>query len=248
MRLYIPYLVISLSYGLLKLAVPSVKRPVIPNELLGDILFYPLNNPALFLWFIYILLLMKILSPLFRGRGALLLLPLFFLAACWYGSIDLLGISWLLKYLFYYTCGVLLGGHQTILFSILRNTRISAGAVLLFVVFYIVTGESDGPLPVLTALTGIWMVLGLSFMGIPRRMGTWLEYCGKLSLEIYLLQYYFIFPVLLTLSHFGIQPGLIVVFTFTAGLLGPITCKNLILAKNSFLCLLFTGRTEKKNL
>ncbi len=245
-RLYLPYFVISLSYGLIKFFIPALKRPVIPQELLSQIVFYPFENPALFLWFLYILLLMKMLSPLFRGRGPLLFLPIFTITACWYGSIELFGISSLLKHLLYYNCGLLLAGQHTVFFSWLRNRNLRLAVILLFPLLYsFSTKSNNGPLPVATALAGIWLVLSFSFLGLPERISGWLEYCGKLSLEIYLLQYYFIFPVLVALTHIGIEPRLIVLFTFTAGLCGPILTSRLILEKSKILALVLSGRTKK---
>jgi fucose 4-O-acetylase-like acetyltransferase len=243
-RLYLPYLVISLSYGLIKLFVPDLKRPIVPQELIGQILFYPFDNPALFLWFLYILLLMKLLSPLFRGRLPLLFLPLFLITACWYGSIDLLGIWSLFKHLLYYNCGLLLAGQQGIFFRWLCNRNLRYAVLILFpLLFYLRAESSNGPLPVLTALAGIWLVLSFSFIRMPERISGWLEYLGKFSLEIYLLQYYFIFPVLYTFNRIGIDSRFIVPFTFFAGLLGPLLASHLILKKNRLLRRVFLGRT-----
>jgi fucose 4-O-acetylase-like acetyltransferase len=245
-RLYLPYLTISLSYGLIKLFVPTLKRPVVPQELIGQILFYPFDNPALFLWFLYILLLMKLLSPLFRGRRPLLFLPLFIISACWYGTVDLLGIWSLLKHLLYYNCGLLLAGQRSMFFRWLRNDSLRFAALILFpLLFYLRAESSNGPLPVLTALAGIWLILSISFLEIPARISGWLEHFGKLSLEIYLLQYYFIFPILFVLNHIGIDPRLIVPFTFTGGLIGPMLVSRLILEKNKVLGIVFIGRTQR---
>ncbi len=242
-QLYVPYLVISLTYGVIKLIVPMVKRPVVPLELLTDIIFYPFDNPALFLWFLYILLLMKLLSPIFRGKGPLLLLPLFIISACWYGSTEFLGIWSLLKHLLFYNCGVLLAGHRTFVFNLLRDKRVTMSVVLVFpLLFHLSSGSNNGPLTLLTALSGIWLTLGFSFLAIPAKISRWLEYCGNLSLEIYLLQYFFIFPVLFTLTHVGVKPGLIVPLTFTVGLFGPIVVKRLMLDNSTLLTLVLSGR------
>ncbi|MBU1567466.1 MAG: acyltransferase family protein [Proteobacteria bacterium] len=245
-RLYLPYLTISLSYGLIKLFVPDLKRPIIPQELFGQILFYPFDNPALFLWFLYILLLMKLLSPLFRGRLPLLFLPIFMVTACWYGSVDFLGIWSLLKHLLYYNCGLLLAGYHSIFFKLLRNRSLRGIVIILFpLLFFLSAKSNNGPLPVLTALTGIWLVLSISFLRIPEKISGFLEYCGKLSLEIYLLQYYFIFPVLFAFTHIGIEPRLIVPCTFVAGFFGPILVSRLVLDKSALLALVFCGRAKR---
>lgn len=244
-RFYVPYFTISLSYGLIKLFVPDLKRPVVPGELLGQILFYPFENPALFLWFLYVLLLMKLLSPLFRGRRPLLLLPLFIVSACWYGSIDFLGVWSLLKHLLYYNCGLLLARQHGFFCQWLRDRRLLGAALLLFpLLFHLSAKAGNGPLPVLTALAGIWVVLACSFFELPAKVGSFLEYCGKLSLEIYLLQYYFIFPVLFALTHLSIESRAIVPLTFAAGLAGPILVSRLVLVKSDLLAFVFSGRSR----
>ncbi len=246
-RLYLPYLIISLSYGLIKFFVPTLKRPVVPGELFGQILFYPFENPALFLWFLYILLLMKLLSPVFRGRRSLYLLPLFCITACWYGSIDFLGIWSLLKHLLYYNCGLLLAGHSQVFFRWLRSRALRIIVMGLFpLLFYSSAGEDNGPLPVVTALAGIWLVLSFSFLNLPAKISHWLEYCGGLSLEIYLLQYYFVFPVMVAFTYIGVDPSFIVPLTFMAGLFGPIVLCRLVLDNNAVLALMFRGTWKRK--
>jgi fucose 4-O-acetylase-like acetyltransferase len=245
-RLYIPYFTISLSYGLIKYFVPNLKRPVIPQELIGQIVFYPFENPALFLWFLYILLLMKLLSPLFRGRRPLLFLPLFIISACWYGSVDLLGIWSLLKHLLYYDCGLLLAGYHSIFFQWLRHKGLRVAVVLMFPLLFSLSAKNgNGPLPVLTALVGIWLVLSVSFLGIPAKISGFLEYLGKCSLEIYLLQYYFVFPVLMVFTRIGIDSRLIVICTFFFGLLGPTLVTRMVLDKSTLLALVFSGRAKR---
>ena len=247
LRLYLPYIVISLSYGIIKLLIPSLaKRPVIPHELISDILFYPFNNPALFLWFIYILLFMKLLSPLFRQQRTKWLIPVFFLTACWSGSIELFGIFSLLKHLIYYTAGLFIAEKQPLFFALLKNNLLRILALLLFPAFYFFsTGHESGPLPVLTAMSGIWLTLSISCITLPPKISQVIEYCGKLSLEIYLLQYYFIFPTLFVLKRWGMLPQLIVPFTFTAGIIGPIVACHLILNRNRPISLIFSGRTQR---
>ena len=247
LQFYLPYIVISFSYGVAKLIIPSLaKRPVIPGELITNIFFYPFNNPALFLWFIYILLLMKLLSPLFRRRRSRWLLPIFFLTACWFGSIELFGISALLKHLVYYSAGIFLAEKRELFFTLLKHNILRVLTLLLFPILYHQSfGSDSGPLPVLTAMTGIWLILSISYITLPQKISQPIEYCGKLSLEIYLLQYYFIFPTLFILKSCGVLPQLIVPFTFIAGLIGPILTCHFILNRNKQLSQIFSGRTHR---
>jgi len=247
LRLYLPYIVISFSYGIAKLLIPALaKRPVIPSELISNIFFYPFNNPALFLWFLYILLLMKLISPLFRRQRSRWLLPIFFLTACWSGSIELFGFFALLKHLVYYCAGIFIAEKRELVFNLFKNNTLRLLALLLFPVLYHQSfGNDSGPLPVLTAMTGIWLTLSISCIDLPKKLSQPIEYCGKISLEIYLLQYYFIFPTLFLLKSCGVLPQLIVPFTFITGLIGPILIYHLIFDRNKLLSLIFSGRTHR---
>jgi len=250
LRLYLPYIVISVSYGLIKLCIPALaKRPVILPELPLRILFYPFQNPALFLWFIYVLLLMKLLSPLFRHQRARWLLPLFFLTACFPGTYELLGFYALLQYLLYYTAGLVLAEYAASFFHFLRHPFWRLLVLLLFPLLYMLrAGQETGPLAVLTALAGIWLALSFAFIRLPTRLSRALEYCGRFSLEIYLLQYYFIFPTLFLLGTVGLAPEWIVPCTFVIGLVGPLLLCRLFLSRSRLLSLVFTGRLEVYNL
>ena len=244
LRLYIPYIIISASYGIIKLLIPALaKRPVLVAELPVQILFYPFHNPALFLWFLYILLLIRIISPVFRNNRALLLLPISIIVACWYGSVDLFGLWGFLKHLVYFQCGLVLSEYRGRLFKLLSSPWLLVASILLFALAYSTGQEFDrGPVPLVIACLGISVVLSLSFSPLFNFRSSWIEYAGARSLEIYLLQYYFIFPTLFLLSKLSVPPEIIVICSFFAGLAGPLFVYHFILRKNRLLSLLFSGR------
>jgi len=248
LRLYLPYLVISLSYGLIKLVLPELaNRPVILAELPLRIFLYPFQNPALFLWFIYVLLLMKLLSPLFRQQRFRWLLPVFFLTACFPGDFEALGFYALLRYLVYYTAGLFLAEYRAVFFALLRRPFYRILATVLFLLLYHARGaeQESGFLAVLTAFAGIWMTLSWAFLTLPGGVRRPLEYCGRLSLEIYLLQYFFIFPTQFLLQRVGLPPEGIVPCTFAVGLAGPLLSCRFFLDRHRLLSLAFTGRVRK---
>ncbi|THB72644.1 MAG: hypothetical protein D6B25_16410 [Desulfobulbaceae bacterium] len=244
LKLFIPYLVISISYGLIKFIVPALaKRPVVLSELPVDILFYPFHNPALFLWFLYILIFMRLISPLFRGNRAILLLPLSLLGACYYGNIDLFGIWGVLKYLVFFQSGLVLSHYQEQLFKLLASPVFLIAIMLLFALaYYFGRHVEAGPIPVGIAFLGISCALALSFSILFALRSEWVEYVGSRSLEIYLLQYYFIFPVLFALGKLSVPPPIIVGCTFIIGLCGPLLLYHVILKRVSVFRLLLTGR------
>lgn len=245
LRYAFPYVVISLAFAAIKLLAPEVKRQVIPGDLPQDILLYPFNNPALFLWFLYVFLLMRLISPLFRGKMAVGLLPVVIVAACWPGSIEIFGLWSFCKHLVYYLTGIILARHLHLLLTLLKDLRLGVAVAVIFIGVTLSAPERQvGPLSVLTAFSGIWGVLVLSSLKIPGRLSDMLEYCGRFSLEIYLLQYFFIFPIHFVLQRATVDGHMIVFCTFLIGLAGPILLERFILRRNRWLALLLSGRTS----
>jgi peptidoglycan/LPS O-acetylase OafA/YrhL len=78
-------------------------------------------------------------------------------------------------------------------------------------------------------------------MGARFFSGRFLEYLGRHSLQIYLLQYFFIFPLLFLLERLAVPGRLIVWLTFAAGLAGPLLIVDLVFPRSRIISLLFGG-------
>lgn len=247
-RLLIPYTVISASFFLIKWLVPGlVDRPVNPSSFFSDIFIYPLNNPALFLWFLYAIIIMKAITALLRFLSPLTLFFLSLLAGLLNNiSIDFMGISTLCQYTLYFMGGVwvfhirgkllqLLNGYKSTMFLMLffLSTYFSWN----FIPVYLKNG-----LQIITAYAGTLMVISLSCSGYELLKNRGIEFLGRHSLEIYLLQYYFIFPVYYLMIKSGFKPIVVIPFTFIAGMGGSLLVIRYILPRSRPLAILLGSR------
>ncbi|HOC39090.1 MAG TPA: acyltransferase family protein [Thermodesulfobacteriota bacterium] len=244
LRLVVPYFVISFSYALLKSFVPHLaKRPVILAELLPDILLYPTRNPALFLWFLYTLIIIRLLLPILSRVDKYLLLALLLPFQFYLLDTEILGIGLISFYLIYYMLGLYMASIRERFFSCLKGRWGVPIALSAFTAGYTLLRFADLSLlkfPV--ALAGIAVVLCVSFNFNRYLPTTTLQVLGQSSLEIYLLQYYFIFPICFLLYRAGLPGEWIVPFTFLAALGGPLAVTNLIFPHNRPLAFLLGGR------
>lgn len=248
-RLMIPYLVVSLSFMIIKWLVPSlVKRPVDPLSFFSDLFFYPLNNPALFLWFLYIIIVMKFLTAVFRFLPTVWMFVLSIVPAVFIDvQYDLLGLSHLSRYAVFFMAGLWLATYRERLFSLVTG-RIPAllftVTFVLFYFFHFCIFPPSQTMCMLVAFAGTFMVLssGFTWFETLKKRG-FLEFAGKNSLEIYLLQYYFIFPVYYLLMIKGVPPVWVIPFTFAAGLAGPALVIKYLLPHCRVVALLLGSRS-----
>ena len=68
-----------------------------------------------------------------------------------------------------------------------------------------------------------------------------LEYVGRRSLQIYLLQYFFIYPCLFALLALHVPGRLIVFATFAVGLAGPLAIVSWVFPRSRIIALLYGG-------
>lgn len=109
-KLIIPYLTISLFTIPIKLILNKFsQRPIILSEIIKDILFYPWNNPIIFLWFIYVLFLIFVFSPLVVKLNKYIVISIFFiLSIIPIKNIEFMGLSTILKYSIFFFSGIYL--------------------------------------------------------------------------------------------------------------------------------------------
>lgn len=244
MKLIVPYFIISFSYALLKSFVPHLaKRPVIFADLLPDIFLYPTRNPALFLWFLYTLIIIRLLLPVLTRVNMWLLLALLLPFQFYLIEVEILGIGLISFYLIYYLLGISMAAFREKFFRCLKSWWLLALSLSAFIAGYSLMRWADmSSLKFPVALSGITMVLCVSF-SFGRYLPTAaLQLLGKYSLEIYLLQYYFIFPLCFFLDRVGFSGEWIVPFTFLVGLGGPLLVTTWIFPFSRPLAFLFGGR------
>jgi fucose 4-O-acetylase-like acetyltransferase len=246
--LVVPYVVISLAFAFIKLGVPHlVKRTVVLEDAAANIFLYPTNNPALFLWFIYIIILMRLITPLLSksNQYAVFLLLLFF--QIFPVHIDLFGTGVMLQYLIYYYLGLKTSQISEGFQLLLKRRTLTIASLLLFLLSYFIYQNSHITLMrFTTASFGTLWILSTCFSLRDYLPVRWLEYCGKYSLQIYLLQYFFIFPLELLLVRMQINVGLIVLANFVIGLAGPLAVVKHVFPLNHRIALAFGGMREIK--
>ncbi|MBA4417154.1 MAG: hypothetical protein C0392_04490 [Syntrophus sp. (in: bacteria)] len=248
--LVVPYITISASYAFLKYFVPQLTiRPVIPEELLLDIFVYPTKNPALFLWFLYTIIIIQAFAPLLNRVNPYLMFAALFVLQILQPDIDLFGIGLVLHYTMYYYLGMRASSMKEQFLHLLKRKQLTLITLVVFTGGYILWKKSDIPIiHLLVALSGITFVLSTCFccaQYLPQRP---LETLGKYSFSVYLLQYFFIFPLYFLLKSLSLSGGLIVPCTFAAGIFGPLFLVFYVFPHSKTLSLLFSGiaRSQKK--
>jgi fucose 4-O-acetylase-like acetyltransferase len=244
LRLIIPYFAITLTYSSLKWLLPGLaKRPVVLSDLLVTMLIYPTDNPALFLWFLYTLIIMRAFAPLLMRLNAFALLAVFLFFQVVTPDVRLLGITLVLYYGLYYYLGLktaAMGRDRFLL--LLKRRMLPIGSLCVFAAACVAQGLWPTPLLKFpAAASGILFVLSAcSVYGrfLPARF---LEYIGRYSLQIYLLQYFFIFPSLFVLLALHVPGRLIVFATFAVGLAGPLSIVSWVFPRSRIISLLYGG-------
>jgi fucose 4-O-acetylase-like acetyltransferase len=242
--LIIPYFAITLVYSSLKSLVPHLaKRPVVFSDLLITMLAYPTGNPALFLWFLYTIIILRAFAPLLMKFNPYALLAVFIVFQIVTPEFRLFGIVLVLHYGLYYYFGLKTAcvGKDRFL-SLLGGRILPLASLSVFAAAMLAEAHWRTPLfrfP--AAASGILFVLSACSVGARFFSGRFLEYLGRHSLQIYLLQYFFIFPLLFLLERLGVPGRLIVWLTFTAGLAGPLFIVTCIFPRSRIISLLFGG-------
>ncbi len=244
LKLIIPYFAITVTYSLLKWCVPQLaKRPVDLGRLLVDMLIYPTDNPALFLWFLYALIIMRALAPLAMKANPYAVLAVCLVFQVLTPDIRPLGITLVFYYGIYYYLGLQTAAlkKERFLF-LLKRPPLPVAALCVFAAACL--AQAHWPTPLLrfpAAASGILFVLSAcSVYGrfLPARI---LEYAGRHSLQVYLLQYFFIFPTLFALLAVGVPGRLIVFATFAVGLAGPLLIAASVFPRSRIIALLYGG-------
>jgi fucose 4-O-acetylase-like acetyltransferase len=246
--LIIPYFTVSLCYAFLKYFVPQLAvRPVAPGELFLDLLVYPTMNPALFMWFLYTIIILQALTPLMARVNRYAMLVVLLALQVLDLDIHLFGGGLVLHYALFYYLGLIASSQQEEFLHLLRRKALPLIACALFLAGYLLMRNTGVHiLGLVTAISGILFVLSVCFC-FPR----WfpektLEILGKYSFTIYLLQYFFIYPVYFLLTALHLRGELIVPFTFAVGITGPLLLVFYLFPHARVISLLISGMERHK--
>jgi fucose 4-O-acetylase-like acetyltransferase len=248
-RLAVPYIFISCMFLIIKLMVPSmVHRQADLKGFLLDIIVYPLNNPALFLWFLYVIIVLKLLTAASRhvSAGILVVISAIPAVTALFRNCDFMAMSHVGKYAVFFMAGLWAAGNRERVFALMSNRYVAlccaVGFMLLYAVYVMCDFEQGRAfMETLIAFAGTFMVISSCFVWYDHLNCRFLLFLGKHSLEIYLIQYFFIFPVYHIANRCGVEPVYIIPFTFLAGMIGPVLFIRYFLPGNRVKAFLMGG-------
>lgn len=246
LRLIIPYFVISLSYGLIKYFIPDmVKRPFFWQDFFYVITIYPLNNPALFLWFLYLIIIMRIITPIIPKVNPWLLFLFLLIFQFFPVYYDLFAVGWFLNYFIYYFIGTQVSKLKDNFFILMKKKQVTLLCLAIFLTAYNLSLYFKYPfLKFPTAVFGSFFTISLFFSSsrfLPKKT---LEKFGAHSLQIYLLQFFFIFPAAYLFQILGIANIPTIIVTFSLGVICPLLVSIYIFPKSRTLSILYGGNGQ----
>jgi fucose 4-O-acetylase-like acetyltransferase len=243
-NLIIPYFTITACFSFFKYFVPQwAVHPVAPEHLLYAALVDPTINPAKFLWFLYSLIAMRLVTPFLTKVGWYVMLPVLVLFNLLVLDIRPLAIGLIIYYLVFYYSGILASTMQDGFLKALKKRIVTLGALIIFAGGYAVSKEFyTSALALIVAFSGIVFVLSLCFCYIDYLPRKFFETMGKYSFPIYLLQYFFIYPLYLLLDKgLSWRGEWIVPCSLVAGICGPLFLVSYIFPHSRILSLLVSG-------
>ena len=244
-RFYIvvPYVMISLTYTVIKIGLPNLaKRQIIWESVVANIFLYPGMNPALFLWFLYVIILIWFVAPILSRLNQYVLFSLLLLCQVVPIDIDCFGTGLVLHNIIYFYLG-LKSSQMSERFQLLLKARsFTIVSFLVFFLCYVIFKNSNVfVMRTFIAVLGTLWILSICFSLKDYLPVRWLEHCGRHSLQIYLLQYFFIFVVYFGLLKLHVHNGFIVLADFAVGLAGPMFVVKYVFPRSQVLGLLYGG-------
>lgn len=244
-----PYLAISLSFTAIKLVAPTdLKRPIELSNVWLDILLYPWNNPAKFLWFIYALFIIRLISYfLFRLPKPAVIAITITLSIIPFHHYSVIALNSITQYSPFFFLGFLFSDKKTEVIRFCNKPVVFLGAWIAFIAAYYASVQSNFSSQFAIVSAGIFGGCGaistacLLAKKIPEVIP---ETINKYSLEIYLLQFFFILPVSRVLMKLGIPNELIIPISFIAGGIGPILFARTILRRSPKLSTILVGKQQ----
>ncbi|MDB8567896.1 acyltransferase family protein [Turicibacter sanguinis] len=245
-RLIIPYVSLSLVAIPIKLLLNTfVKRPLLLNEILENILIYPQKNPVSSLWFIYVLFFIFLIVI---SLSKLTIKKLFYCSLITMlifnpFKIEMFYLNAIFNNLPFFILGLLIRENYPNVYSFINNNKyivfLVSLSLLLIENYFTMNFFSNKLLShFFTGITGIIMMLSLSYFIPYFRL---FSLINKFSYDIYLLSWftqniigYFMFKILF-INYFYV-----VVITFLCGFL-PIFISKFYIKKNKLLSFIFLG-------
>ena len=249
--LIIPYITVSLVFTIIKALVPHlVKRRIEWDRVVIDILLTPGSNPAATLWFVYTIIALIAIAPLMKIVKWPIMLPgLLFLNALDIQT-QFLGLICISRYALYFYLGMLSYPESDSFFSVLKKPLLLIVSIVLFATFsHVYSYPPNVFMRLFLACCGTYFVLGICFVFKDFLPSSGLQFLGYRSFDIYILQYFFIFPGLYAFRSLSLAPEFIVIVNFFLGIIGPLLVSVFIFSKSRALSITFGAsnvRSSKK--
>ncbi|MEY8763485.1 MULTISPECIES: acyltransferase family protein [Clostridium] len=247
-RLMVPYFTVSLVAVPIKLYMNNfAARPVKLNSLIINILFYPLDIPIQYFWFIYTLFFIFVAAPIFSKipvRMALLITLV--LNLVFTKQVGLFYIYGIIHYLFYFFFGIYLRTVYDKWNNIEnRNKYIVITVFSLFLITLNIFDVRKAIYPyynLLTALLGSSIFLLVSQLMVNSSMGELFRRLGRYSYDVYLLSWFFQTGArVLFYQMFKFNYSVVIVIMLFIGFM-PILMSKLIFDRIPVLGKIFLGR------
>ena len=262
-KLMIPYLTISFITIPIKFLLNRFsERSISDSNILIDIFLYPWNNPIIFFWFIYVLFLIFIFSPLIVKLNKYVVITIFFiLSIIPIKNIQLMGISTIFSYSIYFFIGLYLrdiyiNNRSKILnfrFNFLKSVLFILIPLIVFMLNLSISSSNTNLLFstylnilfFLKAILGIYLTFILSIIinkfKYIKHLSCALETLSFYSFDIYLLSWFpQIFARILFYQILKLDYNLVVILSLIFGFT-PILVSKFIFRKFSFTKKLFLG-------
>lgn len=247
----LPYFAISASFTIFKIALSgSVKRSIEFPEIIGLIIAQPWKNPALYLWFIYALFFIRLASFFIKSTPKVLIIAISLSLLIWRPiDSEFFAIGTILHFLPFFLLGFLASSFKQHLLDICSRWWVPLLSTLLLLgVFFFspFPNWEKTPLRNLMGCIGVITILGIASKLDKLPIHKYANIISEYGIEIYLLQFFFIFPISRILGTLHFPPATIVPFSFLGGLIGPILVAHQLFSKSKLLATVFSGRTHNK--
>lgn len=195
--------------------------------------FYPSQNPAGFLWYLYVILFFYIITPIINYVSKkkyewviLVSLMVYFIDLPRIFALEQIG-----EYFLFYAIGLYFSQNYTKIFSLI--SKMGYLFIPLFVLFIFFRHHIVYPKLIL----GLTSIPTLMFLALKLKNNSLFQYLGKYSFQIYLMNSIIIGTVAIILfKFFNFEPNIfLLILLLTLGLLLPIVLYKFIIKKNDFL-------------
>lgn len=243
----IPYITFSIAGTIVKLLMSKLAKSPVGNSFIIDILFRPWDNPIKLLWFIYTLLIIFAILPLFNKidikiklavTGILWCLPLKYGEILNFDGVIRYSFFVLLGYAFYTKYNEYLNKDKRVIRPIILLCTL-----VLINIKPISQGAFQGIFEMICSLLAIVSLVDLThILNCDSIIGKIFGVLGKYSMDIYLLHWFLQMPVRLIYQKLHFNYNILFIVAFIVAFISILISKYII-RKSNILRLIAFGKT-----